>query len=193
MLPWWLRGRDSTCNAGDAGGLRAIPGWGRSPGGGHGNPLQYSCLENPHGQRSLTGYHLWGCKESDTIEQLSTQGPYLSNSMFYLHMQTSIWLMNYDQTNNKFSRPCHHNDSRVGSRGVVLITEALMGDWFLARPALSGSSQVYTQIQTQASLLYKPEFQLTFNEKELTSQPESSSKALGSLSPQQETFLEKPN
>ena len=30
-----------------------IPGWGRSPGGGHGDPLQYSCLENPHGQRSL--------------------------------------------------------------------------------------------------------------------------------------------
>ena len=34
----------SACNAGDPG---LIPGWGRSPGGGHGNPLQYSCLENP--------------------------------------------------------------------------------------------------------------------------------------------------
>ena len=33
-----------------------IPGLGRSPGGGHGNPLQYFCLENPHGQRSLMGY-----------------------------------------------------------------------------------------------------------------------------------------
>ena len=33
-------------NAGDAGDLGSIPGWGRSPGGGHGNPLQYSCLEN---------------------------------------------------------------------------------------------------------------------------------------------------
>ena len=32
--------------------------------GGHGNPLQHSCLENPHGQRSLVGYSLWGCKES---------------------------------------------------------------------------------------------------------------------------------
>ena len=49
-----------------------IPGLGRSPGGGNGNPLQYSCLENPHGQRSLAGYSPWGCKESDTIEQLST-------------------------------------------------------------------------------------------------------------------------
>ena len=48
-----------------------IPVLGRSPGGGHGNPPQYSCLENPHGQRSLAGYSLWGCKESDMTEQLS--------------------------------------------------------------------------------------------------------------------------
>ena len=37
-----------------------------------GNPLQYSCLENPHGQRSLVGYSPWGHKESDTTEQLSS-------------------------------------------------------------------------------------------------------------------------
>ena len=47
-----------------------IPGLGRSPGGGHGNPLQYSCLENPHGQRSLAGCSPWGCKESDVTERL---------------------------------------------------------------------------------------------------------------------------
>ena len=39
---------------------------------GHGNPLQYSCLENPHGQRSLAGYCPWGHKESDMTEGLST-------------------------------------------------------------------------------------------------------------------------
>ena len=33
-------------NAGDVRGMGLIPGWGRSPGGGYGNPLQYSCLEN---------------------------------------------------------------------------------------------------------------------------------------------------
>ena len=49
----------SACNAGDLG---SIPGLGRSPGGGHGNPLRYSCLENPHGQRSLAGYSPWGHK-----------------------------------------------------------------------------------------------------------------------------------
>ena len=50
----------------------SIPGLGRSSGGGIGNPLQYSCLENPHGQRSLAGYSPWGRKESDTTERLST-------------------------------------------------------------------------------------------------------------------------
>ena len=39
-------------NAGDPGDVGLIPGSGRSTGGGNGNPLQYSCLENPHGQRS---------------------------------------------------------------------------------------------------------------------------------------------
>ena len=51
-------------NAGDTG---LIPGSGRSPGGRHGNPLQYSCLENPM-DRSLVGYSPWGCTESDTTE-----------------------------------------------------------------------------------------------------------------------------
>ena len=40
-------GKESAYNTGDAGDVDWIPGLGRSPGGGHGNPLQYSCLENP--------------------------------------------------------------------------------------------------------------------------------------------------
>ena len=43
-VPWWLSGKDSSCNAGDLG---SIPGPGRSPGGGHSNPLQSACLEKP--------------------------------------------------------------------------------------------------------------------------------------------------
>ena len=62
-------GKESPCNVGD---LCSTPGLGRSCGGGNGNPLQYSCLENPHGQRSLWDYSLWDRKESDTTEQLST-------------------------------------------------------------------------------------------------------------------------
>ena len=53
----------SACNARDLG---SIPGLGRSLGGGHGTTLQYSCLENPHGQRSLAGCSPWGGKELDT-------------------------------------------------------------------------------------------------------------------------------
>jgi len=59
----------SACNAGDLG---LIPRLGRSPGERHGNPLQYSCLENPHGQRSLAGYSPWGQKASGMTERIST-------------------------------------------------------------------------------------------------------------------------
>ena len=65
---------------------------GRSPGEGNGNPLQYSCLENPHGQRNLAGYRPLDSKESDTTERLSTQRVLLKSvcrlsslpSLFYI-------------------------------------------------------------------------------------------------------------
>ena len=49
-------GKESICNVGDLGSIRGL---GRSPGGRHGNLLQYSCLPNPHDQRSLAGYNAW--------------------------------------------------------------------------------------------------------------------------------------
>ena len=60
-----------------------IPGSGRSPGGGHGNPLQYSCLENPTDRGAWVRGVLypWGCKELDTTEQLT-----LSLLLFMLRM-----------------------------------------------------------------------------------------------------------
>ena len=60
--------KDSTCNVGDLG---SNPELGKSPRGGHGNPLQYFCLENPHGQKNLVGCSLWSCKELDGTKQLS--------------------------------------------------------------------------------------------------------------------------
>ena len=57
--------KESICNAGATGSIPVLE---RSPGGGNGNPIQYSCLENPHGQRSLAGYSPWGHKESDMTE-----------------------------------------------------------------------------------------------------------------------------
>ena len=58
-FPGGSDGKGSTCNVGD---LDSIPGLGRFPGGGHGNPLLYSCLKNTHGQRSLADDSPWGTK-----------------------------------------------------------------------------------------------------------------------------------
>ena len=58
-------GEESACNAGSP---SLIPGLGRSPGGGHGSPLQHPCLENPQGQRSRAGCSPWGRREPDTTE-----------------------------------------------------------------------------------------------------------------------------
>ena len=76
-FPGGSEGKES-CSVGD---LRSIPGLGQSPGEGNGNPLQYSCRENPHGQRSLVGNSPWGCKELDMTEQLSTQSQKKSSGL----------------------------------------------------------------------------------------------------------------
>ena len=68
-FPGGSHGKESTCNVGD---LDLIPRLERFSGGGHGNPLQYSCLENPHGQRSLAAYSPWVWKQLDMTERLST-------------------------------------------------------------------------------------------------------------------------
>ena len=61
--------KESNRNVEDRG---SIPGSGRTPGRGYGNPLQCSCLENPRGQRSLVGCSPWGCRELDATERPGT-------------------------------------------------------------------------------------------------------------------------
>ena len=63
--------KNPPANVRDVRDAGSIPRLGRSTGQGHGNPLQYSCLENPGEQRSLAGYSPWSRKESDTMKQLS--------------------------------------------------------------------------------------------------------------------------
>ena len=65
--------KESACSVGDPG---SVPGLGRSPGEGNGNPLQYSCLENPMNREAWQAtYSPWGVKESDMTEQLHYQMP----------------------------------------------------------------------------------------------------------------------
>ena len=61
-FPGGSDGKEFSCKLGDLG---PIPGLGRSPGEGKGHPLQYSCLKNPHGQRSLAGHSLCSCRVRD--------------------------------------------------------------------------------------------------------------------------------
>ena len=68
-FPGVSAGKESSCSVGDLG---LILGLGRSPGGGHGNSLQYSCLGILHGLRSLASYSPRSHKESDMTERLST-------------------------------------------------------------------------------------------------------------------------
>ena len=80
-LPLWtsqvvLVVKNPTANAGDIREAGSIPGLGRSPQGGHGNPLQYSSLENCHGQRCLAGCSPRGQKELDMTGRLSTAHSY---------------------------------------------------------------------------------------------------------------------
>ena len=60
--------KESTCKAGDTGNTVLIPGSGRSPGEGDGNPLQYSCLENPIYREAWWATVHGVAKESDTTE-----------------------------------------------------------------------------------------------------------------------------
>ena len=71
-FPGGSDGKKSACNAG---GLGLIPGLGRSPGGGHGNPFQYSCLENGYSclDRGAWQARVHGVTGSDMTEGLSTE------------------------------------------------------------------------------------------------------------------------
>ena len=74
----FLGGSDGKEPAHNGRNLGLIPGLGRCPGGEHGNPLQYSCLKNPHGWRSLAGYSPWGFRVGhDCVTKHSTANIYI--------------------------------------------------------------------------------------------------------------------
>ena len=104
-LPRWFSGKESTCNAGNSGGVGSILGSGRSSGGDHGNPFQYSCQENliDRGAWWSMGSQRFGHNSSDWAHNAPTEsvqlccwhtkpskiGPvYLSHICFYLSAHT---------------------------------------------------------------------------------------------------------
>ena len=78
-LPWWLSGKESACNAGATGDLGSIPEWEKSPCWGHGNPLQYSCRENPMDRGAW-----WA-----TVHRVAKSQTWLSD---LAHMHACTWL-----------------------------------------------------------------------------------------------------
>ena len=71
-LPVWRSGKESSCSAGDAGVVGSIPGSGRSPGGGHYNPLQFYCLENAMDRGAWQAAVLGTVKSWTRLKPLST-------------------------------------------------------------------------------------------------------------------------
>ena len=73
--------KNPPANAGDTGDVGSIPGLGRSPGGGHGNPLQYSCLENPMDRRAWWAAVHGVAKDLDMTEATKhSQSLYITSS-----------------------------------------------------------------------------------------------------------------
>ena len=70
-LPLWLSGKESTCRAGDTEDVGSIPGSGKTPEGEHGNPLLYSCLENPMDIGAWTATLHWAAKSQTRPKRLS--------------------------------------------------------------------------------------------------------------------------
>ena len=94
-LPRWLSGKESACNAGDA---HSVPGLGRPPGEGNGNPLQYSCLGNPMDRGAWWATVHGVKKESDTTERLNNNWTQLSlHSCGLGQMQVEAFRAPFDQ------------------------------------------------------------------------------------------------
>ena len=133
-LPGFLGGSDSkesNCNAGRPG---FDPGLGRSPGREHGNPLQYTCLENPHGQRNLAGYSPWGRRvRHNWMTKLSTciyPSTYLSAylSVIYPCMYVCMYVCMYPS----LYLSCNFiilETSTARKSFVLVLTSDVIGRW----------------------------------------------------------------
>ena len=117
-FPGGSDGKESACNVGDVRDLSSFPGLGRSPGGGQGNPLQYSCLENPHGQKSLVGCSSLGHEDSDMTETIASMHLEIASGSSALkdgpYLRCKSWAMSLSET----------EEDPVGSSWVQILSTA---------------------------------------------------------------------
>ena len=116
-LPWWLSSKQSACNAGTTGDSGSIPGWERSPAGRHGNPLQYSCLENPMDRgawwaivhrvaKSRTWLRLLSTHARPSYDALSSSPKVLEQVLRQVHTPTSPVLVKFLQETEPVGYVC---------------------------------------------------------------------------------------
>ena len=128
-LPWWLSGKKSACKAEAGRVVGSLPGSGRSPGGGHGNPTQYSCLENPHGQRSLKA----------TVHRVSQSQTWLKWLSTAQHMLLYV-LCVHAKSFQLCLTLCHPVDCSLLGSSAHGILQARILEW-VVMPFSRGSSQ----------------------------------------------------
>ena len=125
-LPWWLSSKESICNA------SSVPGLGRPPGGGHGSPLQCSCLEDPM-DRGAWWATVPSDTESDAVQRLRT------------HIPFKEWHCNWDRNDNPLQYSCLENpmDRRIQRAKIHRITKSMTRlkrlaycSWVLSLPFL---------------------------------------------------------
>ena len=92
-LPLWLSGKESSCNAGDVRDKGSVLGLGRSPGQGHGNPLQDSCLENPMDRGAWWVMVHRAAKSRTRLKRLSTQHKTFTSSQWAVEGSGNRWAL----------------------------------------------------------------------------------------------------
>ena len=99
--------KESACHAGDTGDVGSIPGWGRSPGEGNGNPLQYSCLENSMDRGA------WRATAHGVTEELDTTNTFRTST----ERSSSIYLMKPEKTMLEAERTLSEKNPVLGDSG----------------------------------------------------------------------------
>ena len=128
-LPWWLNGKESACKAGAGRAVGSLPGFGRSHGGGHDNPIQCSCLENPHEPRSLTATVRRVSQSQTWLKWLSTAQHML---LYILCVHAKLLLLCLTL--------CHPVDCSLPGSSAPGILQARILEW-VVMPFSRGSSQ----------------------------------------------------